>query len=134
MNIFETSDQNNGSNFSEITVASYVNAINLIPQVKPKKELLFIDGNVDNYQSLASGARPGTEVFILDSARDGVEQISEVLASRSDIKSVHIVSHGGSGNLQLGATRLNSETLNTYSEQLQQWGNSLTYLLLMPIF
>ncbi|MBD1932406.1 MULTISPECIES: DUF4347 domain-containing protein [Cyanophyceae] len=64
--------------------------------------------------------------LILDSTRDGVAQITEVLANRSDITSVHIVSHGAEGSLQLGASAVNSDNLQAYSNSLQQWASALT--------
>ena len=88
--------------------------------------IVFIDSTVEDYQSLAAGVEPGTEVVILDSTRDAVGQITEVLANRSDINSVHIVSHGGEGSLQLGLTGLNAGNLEAYSSQLQQWKSALT--------
>jgi uncharacterized repeat protein (TIGR01451 family) len=97
-----------------------------LAEVKQRKDIVFIDPQVDNYQNLVAGTQPGTEVIVLDAARDGVEQITEVLANRSNINSVHIVSHGGSGNLRLGAARLNSETVNNYAAQLQNWSKALT--------
>jgi predicted cupin superfamily sugar epimerase len=49
-----------------------------------------------------------------------------VLANRSDIASVHIVSHGAEGSLQLGASTINSDNLQAYSNSLQQWASALT--------
>nr|WP_277876478.1 DUF4347 domain-containing protein [Trichocoleus sp. FACHB-40] len=90
------------------------------------KEIVFIDATVADKESLAAGVKPGTEVIILDSTRDGVAQITEVLANRSDIASVHIVSHGAEGSLQLGASAVNSDNLQAYSNSLQQWASALT--------
>ncbi|MBD2541657.1 esterase-like activity of phytase family protein, partial [Coleofasciculus sp. FACHB-SPT36] len=90
------------------------------------QKIVFIDSTVENYQSLAAGVEPGTEVFILNPMQDGVAQIAQVLAGRTDIASVHIVSHGTQGSLQLGSTQLNSSNLEAYTSQLQQWANALT--------
>ncbi|MBD1899508.1 DUF4347 domain-containing protein [Trichocoleus sp. DQ-A3] len=90
------------------------------------QKIVFIDSTVENYQSLAAGVEPETEVFILNPMQDGVAQIAQVLAERTDIASVHIVSHGTQGTLQLGSTRLNSSNLEAYTSQLQQWANALT--------
>ncbi|MBD2005175.1 MULTISPECIES: DUF4347 domain-containing protein [Cyanophyceae] len=90
------------------------------------KQIVFIDATVADKESLVAGVKPGTEVIILDSTRDGVAQITEVLANRSDIASVHIVSHGAEGSLQLGASAVNSDNLQAYSNSLQQWTSALT--------
>ena len=90
--------------------------------------LVFIDTNVDNYQSLipAVSTTENTEVVLLDSTRDGIEQITETLVNYSELDSIHIVSHGEAGNLQLGSTNLQAENLNDYSALLQSWSDSLS--------
>jgi ketosteroid isomerase-like protein len=95
----------------------------------PNKQVVFIDSTVEDYQSLAAGVQAGTEVIILDSTRDGVAQITEVLGSHTNIDSVHIVSHGSPGCLYLGNTQLSLDTFNRYATQLQQWNvaNLLLY-------
>lgn len=88
--------------------------------------IIFIDAAVEDYQTLAANIEPGTEVIILDAARDGVAQITEVLRERRTIGSVQIVSHGSDGLLQLGTTELSNENLAVYEKQLQQWGEALS--------
>ncbi|MDF0553527.1 DUF4347 domain-containing protein [Kamptonema sp. UHCC 0994] len=89
-------------------------------------QIVFIDSTVEDYQSLAQSAESGKEVFILDATGDGVEQITQLLASCTNISAIHIVSHGGPGSLQLGAIQLNSHNLDVYASQFQQWKNALT--------
>lgn len=98
------------------------------PQLRtsPTSEIVFIDGAVDDFAHLVAGVSPGTEVVVLDRNRDGVKQITEVLAGRTGIESVHIVSFGEPGSLQLGNAKLNSQTRNAYTSDLQTWGNALT--------
>ena len=88
--------------------------------------IVFVDSTVDDYQSLVSSASPGTEVVVLDATQDGVTQITSALAGRSGVESVQILSHGGTGQLQLGSTQLSLETLNQYTTQIQSWSSSLT--------
>ncbi|MBD1835364.1 DUF4347 domain-containing protein [Cyanobacteria bacterium FACHB-472] len=102
------------------------NSMTEVTSTAAHKEIVFIDATVADKESLAAGVKPGTEVIILDSTRDGVAQITEVLANRSDIASVHIVSHGAEGSLQLGASAVNSDNLQAYSNSLQQWASALT--------
>lgn len=87
--------------------------------------LLFIEQTVDNYQSLLAGVAPGTEVHVLDGTQDAIAQITNVLTGRSDIASLHIVSHGNPGELELGNSRLSLQTLPTYASQLQSWAKAL---------
>ncbi len=85
------------------------------------KQLLFIDSNVEDYKYLAAGVVPGTEVIILDSWQDGVNQITKTLQKYSNLASIHIVSHGSPGCLYLGNTQLNLDTLEYYAQDLQTW-------------
>jgi len=90
------------------------------------KNVLFVDARVENSDSLARGATADTFVFVLDSTRDGVEQITRILANCSDLDSVQIVSHGREARVQLGSIELWRDNLETYSPLLQQWGKALS--------
>ncbi|MEH2264703.1 Calx-beta domain-containing protein [Nostoc sp.] len=92
------------------------------------RNIVFIDTAVLDYQSLVAGITLGSEVVILDHNRDGLTQISEFLAGckPDSVESVHIVSHGGEGSLQLGSTYLNLTNLNSYANQLRNWASVLT--------
>jgi len=88
--------------------------------------VIFVDSSVADYQSLIDNRDAGTEVVVLDAARDGIAQITEYLAGRHDISSVQIVSHGAAGLLQLGSTTLTNENLKDYATQIQSWSSALT--------
>lgn len=88
------------------------------------QQIVFVDSAVEDWQSLAVGVKAGTEVILVDRARDGIEQIAEALQNRKGIESVHIISHGESGSLQLGQTRLNFDNLETHRDCLKQWFSS----------
>ncbi|WP_236503623.1 Ig-like domain-containing protein [Tychonema sp. BBK16] len=87
--------------------------------------IVFLDSALPDIQNLCNGIAAGIEVIIVDRARDGVAQITEVLGSRSNIKSIHIISHGRSASLQLGAIDLNLTNLKKYGNQLQRWSAAL---------
>ncbi|MEH2283289.1 MAG: Calx-beta domain-containing protein [Nostoc sp.] len=90
--------------------------------------IVFIDPKVIDYQSLLAGITLGSEVVILDPNRDGLAQITEFLAKckSNSVQSIHIVSHGSAGSLQLGSSNLNLTNLNSYKNQLQKWASALT--------
>ncbi|HLO48479.1 MAG TPA: DUF4347 domain-containing protein, partial [Kamptonema sp.] len=87
--------------------------------------IAFIDAALSNVQTLLNGVEPGTEILLLDSSKDGIKQISAALASRNSIKSIHIVSHGSPGSLQLGTAQLSLTNFDSYGQQLQQWSAAL---------
>jgi hypothetical protein len=55
---------------------------------------VIFDPSVENWESLAAGAIPDTEVVVLHPQEDGVAQITELLATRCNIEVLHIISHG----------------------------------------
>lgn len=88
--------------------------------------ILFIDRAVTDYKSLKANVLPEIEVVALDCEGDGILQISQVLAARQGISSIHVVSHGSPGGIQLGNAWLSIETLERYAWDLQAWAESLT--------
>ncbi len=92
----------------------------------PANTIVFIDPKVDDYQSLVNGVIPEAKVIVLEPTRDGVEQITQVLAGRTGVAAVHIVSHGSPGCLQLGNSQLNLDTLDLYASHLQAWSTPLS--------
>jgi hypothetical protein len=86
---------------------------------------------VADYQQLiadlqASDDNRVIEVVVLESDRDGIEQVSEILAERSDVAGVHFITHGAAGQINLGDTWLDSTTLAENSDAVAGWGKSLT--------
>ncbi|MDX2242124.1 MAG: DUF4347 domain-containing protein [Leptolyngbyaceae cyanobacterium bins.302] len=88
--------------------------------------MLFIDQTVADAQTLINAIAPGTEVYLLDSAQDAISQITQTLLGRTNISSLHIVSHGDAAGLQLGDNQLSLNTVSTYASQIQSWAGALT--------
>ncbi len=65
------------------------------------------------------------ELLNLTAEQDGILQITAALSQRSGLSSLHLVSSGEAGSLQLGATQLTLFNLDRYGWELQQWGESL---------
>jgi len=59
-------------------------------QRKNVSHVVFIDSNVEDYQSLISGVSPNAEVIILDETLGGIEQITERLATKQNIEAHHL--------------------------------------------
>ncbi|BDI19224.1 hypothetical protein ANSO36C_50260 [Nostoc cf. commune SO-36] len=106
-----------------LTLHTPYSPLNSVITTLYRHNLVFIDTAVEDYQNLINGVIPNTEVFVIDPTQNGVEQITEILATRSgqNLSSIHIVCHGVPGSLQLGNTHLGLDTLEYHSQQLQQW-------------
>ncbi|MGB0721408.1 MAG: DUF4347 domain-containing protein, partial [Gammaproteobacteria bacterium] len=89
-------------------------------------ELVIIDPRVGGIDELVGSVPPAAQVFVLNPERDPIDQISELLAGRSDVSAIHIVAHGGAGNLALGDTLVDSDTLTARAADIDGWKQALT--------
>ena len=101
--------------------------LDLQAQVSGRTELVFVDTSVEGYQDLIVDVNPNASIVLLDSARDGIEQITEALSQHQNVDAIHIVSHGDTGRLRLGSGVLDAETMRAdYAQQLAQIGRHLS--------
>jgi hypothetical protein len=66
------------------------------------------------------------EFVVLDSAKDGIAQITSALLRYNGIDGMHIVSHGGTGHVQLGSTWLSINNLDIYRNAISAWQYSMS--------
>ncbi|TAN47521.1 MAG: DUF4347 domain-containing protein, partial [Methylococcaceae bacterium] len=90
-----------------------------------KKEVVFIESNVADYQTLVDGVRPGVEVLLLDGQQDGLAQIAAWAQSHSGYDAMHIISHGAEGELLLGSAVIDDAALVGRSADLTAIGRAL---------
>ena len=62
--------------------------------------------------ALAQRRGRSMEIYLLDANSDGVEQIAAVLANRSGIDAIHVLSHGSQAQLRLGSSALSLDSMN----------------------
>ncbi|HSA61949.1 MAG TPA: DUF4347 domain-containing protein, partial [Nitrospiraceae bacterium] len=92
-----------------------------------RQEVVFLSPSVLDYQKLLDGMSPNVEVHVLDPTRDGVEQMAEILAGRTNIDAIHLIGDGTEAEMYLGASFLTQDSISTqYAEQFQQIGQSLS--------
>ena len=91
------------------------------------QQVVFIDSRVPDIQDLLAGLQPGEQAFVLDSSSDGVEQIADILAANNltNLTSISIVSHGETGELELGSAFITDTTLASHSNPLAEIGAAL---------
>ncbi len=90
-----------------------------------RTEIVFVENNVADYQSLLGGLATGTEVHVLDASRSGLEQMAQIMAGRSDVDAIHVVSHGAEGSLQLGALTLTAQNMQEHGAELTTISSAL---------
>ena len=90
------------------------------------KTMVFIDSRVNDLDLLVSQFDAGTEYKVLDASYDGLLQMEESLAGKTDYSSIQIISHGSAGAITIGSTVLTSNNLLQYQLQLDNIGHALT--------
>ena len=102
-----------------------INRLEVTSSLGDSNSLVFVDTGIDSYQSLVSHI-DSSDIVLLDSNRDGIEQISETLSSYRQLDAIHIISHGDNGSLQLGDSTFGTHNLDIYQDHLSQWSESLS--------
>ncbi len=95
-----------------------------------KRELLVIDSSVQDWASLTNTLGANVDVLLLDADKDGLQQIAEQLLSHNDkdqqcYSSLHILSHGDVGIIQLGNRAIDAQTVADRHSEFAQLGESL---------
>ncbi|HPG89614.1 MAG TPA: DUF4347 domain-containing protein, partial [Hyphomicrobium sp.] len=95
------------------------------PQKDAPVTIVFIDESVENINQIVSKIDPSWEIVVVDDNSSGLSQMASYLSGRTDVGSIHVVSHGESGTLYLGSDALTSENLADYQAQLSNIGAAL---------
>ncbi len=91
-----------------------------------RKQVVFIDSQVQDYQTLIDAFNEDTEVYLIQSNEDGFKKIDKVLKNDADISSLHIIGHGSAGKILFGNATLSNDTIKSYNQTLRSIGQSLT--------
>ncbi|MGZ8191156.1 MAG: DUF4347 domain-containing protein [Methylococcaceae bacterium] len=94
------------------------------------RQLIIIDSQVTDWQSLTGDINKNADILILDSSSDGLTQIAEAIKdlypdSPAKLAGIHIISHGSEGGLILGSSLITGSNLDKYTKQLAVIGNAL---------
>ena len=91
-----------------------------------KKNIVFIDSAVEDYETITSSFKENTEFYLINANEDGFKRISEILSDRENIDALHLIGHGSAGQILFGNAFLNNETIDNYKSTLTSIGQSLT--------
>ncbi|MCQ8129988.1 DUF4347 domain-containing protein, partial [Methylomonas rivi] len=115
-----------------------------------RREVVFVDTSLKDWETLLAGFGTSYEVVLLDPSQDGLAQIAAYLSGQTEqaadsatsadqgdqnassadgtsslYDAIHILSHGSEGHLFLGSTDLSTDNLDDYQTQLAQIGAAL---------
>uniref|UniRef100_UPI0032218C86 DUF4347 domain-containing protein n=1 Tax=Marinimicrobium locisalis TaxID=546022 RepID=UPI0032218C86 len=77
------------------------------------RELVIIDTSVPNYTTFTENLKPGFQVRFVNKDADGEQQLQSILSDYAELDAIHLVSHAGSGRIQLGTSTLTSENFDS---------------------
>ncbi|MBF0307853.1 MAG: DUF4347 domain-containing protein, partial [Alphaproteobacteria bacterium] len=95
------------------------------PEAAPGAVLVFVDPRVPEHERVEAAIPEGAILVELDPARDGIEQVTEVLKSYQDVDAIHFLTHGREGGATLAGTEINLATVEARSDELAAWGDHL---------
>jgi len=87
--------------------------------------IYFVDSQVIDLDTLLAGLPEEAEVYVLDSSRDGLQQMLDALGGRTGLGSIQILSHGSAGQLHLGSSLIDSNYLTAHASGFATLGSSL---------
>lgn len=93
---------------------------------KPSRSLVIVDPSIEDSIALMQAMNEDAEIILLDSRRNGLEQITEVLAYRCQIQHLQVISLGCPGKLKLGSIWLDFAKLEADRSMLQSWRQAFT--------
>ncbi|MFH7244553.1 MAG: DUF4347 domain-containing protein [Spirulina sp.] len=96
--------------------------------LSPINELVFVDANLPDYQTLLRGMRPTAKVHVIQPTVDGMRFIANALSQEVKVDAIHILSHGVPGETKLGTAVLNRNTLSVYDKALHAIGQTLNHM------
>ena len=109
----------------------FINEVVQDPQ-QQSQEIIFVDTATPDYQQLIDQVVSGSdhpeamEVVLIEADRDGIQTITDTLSSRDDLSAIHIISHGSDGQIQLGSTSLNDDSLGQRASEIAAWADAFS--------
>ena len=111
---------------TESAIHAVANLDNLAPATAVT-EILIVDTSVANYEDLlASFDQRTLDIHFINSAQDGVSEITSILSSYKNLDAVHILSHGSEASVNLGSATLDADSLSSRSDEISSWSKSLS--------
>ncbi|MBQ7696388.1 MAG: DUF4347 domain-containing protein [Lentisphaeria bacterium] len=109
------------------TAAAFAPDADETPEAQEHHELAIISGTVQDSKLIIDNLAEGTEVLVLDTGSDALDQINEYLdASAVKYDAIHIVSHGGEGFISLNGQRIDMQALQDDPASWAAIGEHLT--------
>jgi VCBS repeat-containing protein len=91
----------------------------------PGDTVVFVDSQIADYQAIVSAMDPSVRIIVYDGTQDGLHEIAQDLKGVHGLAAIDIISHGSSGEVQLGTDVLTTSNLSDHAADLAAIGKAL---------
>jgi hypothetical protein len=89
------------------------------------RTLVFVDSQVDNVEQIMSGIAEDATMILLEPSNSPLRQMTQAIAAAGPIASVHVISHGRRGAIELSGRIVDLAALEQHQGELTQWRNGM---------
>ena len=100
--------------------------INITRDKARKKQIVFIDTQITDHESLISSFDKNTKVILINGNEDGFKKIEQTLEGGKNYSAIHIIGHGSAGQILFGNALLTNDNIDNYNSTLKNIGQTLT--------
>ena len=100
--------------------------INITRDKARKKQIVFIDTQITDHESLISSFDKNTKVILINGNEDGFKKIEQTLEGEKNYSAIHIIGHGSAGQILFGNALLTNDNIDNYNSTLKNIGQTLT--------
>jgi Ca2+-binding RTX toxin-like protein len=90
------------------------------------KQLVAVDVHVADYKKLIDQLGDQYQFLVLTSESDALTQLADFVSTNPGFAAIHLISHGASGEIQLGSQTISGANVGRYAEQLSHIGAGVT--------
>ncbi len=90
-----------------------------------KREIAFIDRNIDDLQTFLAGLRPEVEAILLSNDEPAPRQMARAVAKGQRLDAIHVIAHGRPAAVAFAAGALSLDNLDDYATELAEIGRAL---------
>ncbi|MDY0265736.1 MAG: DUF4347 domain-containing protein, partial [Sulfurospirillum cavolei] len=124
---FSTQPSDTTVQHSDVTNNNAENSVHKIQatpsnETTTRKEVAFVDTGVKDYETLVQGIGDNVEIYLVNS----LDEIQTILKHETEIDSLHVLSHGSTGEITVGNDVLNQNTLAHYDALMQTIKNAMS--------
>ncbi|MEQ1543980.1 DUF4347 domain-containing protein, partial [Methyloglobulus sp.] len=87
--------------------------------------LFVVDSRAEGLHELLTNPPANTQIKVLDTGRDGYQQIAEILQDRGNTTNLHVLTADLGGKQWLGSSQITSNITAINSSNLVDWGDGL---------